>query len=159
MEHFHEGNMTYRNEGIKSKTPSTFVEVSPELAEERGLTDGTLVRLSSPYGAVKIKCIVTDRVQGKEIYIPLNDTNEAAVNLLTSSKADKDTDTPVYKEVKAKMEILKDKGTSPLPKINHRYGNPQPQKGVMVERKWARKDYMFPGDMVTKEGINYGKSH
>ncbi|WP_273851363.1 formate dehydrogenase subunit alpha [Guptibacillus spartinae] len=159
LEHFHEGNMTYQNEGIKSKTPSTFVEVSPELAEERGLTDGTLVRLSSPYGAVKIKCLVTDRVQGKEIYIPLNDQDDAAINLLTSSYADKDTDTPVYKEVKAKMEILKDKGTSPLPKINHRYGNPQPQIGVMVERKWARKDYLFPGEMVKKEGINYGKSH
>ena len=117
------------------------------------------MRLSSPYGAVKIKCLVTDRVQGKEVYIPLNDQDDAAINLLTSSYADKDTDTPVYKEVKAKMEILKDKGTSPLPKVNHRFGNPQPQKGVMVERKWARKDYLFPGEMVKKEGINYGKSH
>ena len=32
LEHFHEGNMTYRTEGIREKTPCTFVEVSPELA-------------------------------------------------------------------------------------------------------------------------------
>ena len=32
LEHFHEGNLTYRSPGIKEKTPDTFVEVSPELA-------------------------------------------------------------------------------------------------------------------------------
>src|SRR6185436_19991505 len=37
LEHFHEGNLTYRSAGIKNKTPDTFVEVSPELAEERGI--------------------------------------------------------------------------------------------------------------------------
>ena len=37
LEHFHEGNMTYRVQGIREKTPDTFVEVSPELAKERGI--------------------------------------------------------------------------------------------------------------------------
>ena len=41
LEHFHEGNMTYRVEGIREKTPDTFVEVSPELAKERGIKSGT----------------------------------------------------------------------------------------------------------------------
>jgi formate dehydrogenase major subunit len=36
LEHFHEGNLTYRVPGIREKTPDTFVEVSPALAEERG---------------------------------------------------------------------------------------------------------------------------
>ena len=35
LEHFHEGNLTYRSPGIREKTPDTFVEVSPELASER----------------------------------------------------------------------------------------------------------------------------
>ncbi|PRO65622.1 formate dehydrogenase subunit alpha [Alkalicoccus urumqiensis] len=151
LEHFHEGNMTYKAEGITSKTPSTFLEVSPELAEERGLEDGTLVRLTSPYGSAKVQCIVTDRVKGNELYLPMNDNGEGAINQLTSSQADKDTDTPAYKEVSAKMEILKRTGESPLPKkIHHRYGNPQPQIGVNVEAKWKRKDYVFPGDIVRK---------
>ncbi|MCA1040344.1 formate dehydrogenase subunit alpha [Bacillus infantis] len=151
LEHFHEGNMTYRSKGITEKTPRVFLEVSPELAEERGLESGTLVRLSSPYGNVKVQCHITDRVKGKEVYLPMNDRGEAAINLLTSSYADKDTDTPAYKEIRAKMEILKAKGEDPLPRINHRYGNPQPQIGVQVQKKWARKDYIFPGDLVKKE--------
>ena len=156
LEHFHEGNMTYKSKGISEKTPSVFLEVSPELASERGLKDGTLVRLTSPYGNVKVKCHITDRVQGKEVYLPMNDSGEAAINLLTSSYADKDTDTPAYKETQAKMEILQVEGVNPLPAINFRYGNPQPQLGVQVEKKWARPDYVFPGDQVEKERKQHG---
>ncbi|RDI41373.1 formate dehydrogenase major subunit [Falsibacillus pallidus] len=156
LEHFHEGNLTYKSKGISEKTPSTFLEVSPELAKERGLKDGTLVRLSTPYGNLKVKCHITDRVKGKEVYLPMNDSGDSAINLLTSSKADKDTDTPAYKEVKAKLEILSQEGVNPLPKINHRYGNPQPQLGVQVQKKWAREDYVFPGDLVRKEEKKHG---
>ncbi|MFY0758571.1 formate dehydrogenase subunit alpha [Metabacillus dongyingensis] len=159
LEHFHEGNMTYKSKGITSKTPSVFLEVSPELALERGLKDGSLVRLISPYGKVKVKCVITDRVKGKEVYLPMNDSGESAINLITSSYADKDTDTPAYKEVKAKLEVLEIEGVNPLPKTNFRYGNPNPQRGVEVERKWKRKDYTFPGDLVKKEGNKIGKSN
>lgn len=153
LEHFHEGNLTYRSKGISSKTPSVFLEVSPELAKERRLTSGTEVRLISPYGQVVVSCHVTDRVKGKEVYLPMNDTGNAAINLLTSSFADKDTDTPAYKNIMVKMEIVKEKGKDPLPIINHRFGNPNPQKGVEVERKWAREDYVFPGELVKREGL------
>ncbi|MBB6450135.1 formate dehydrogenase major subunit [Geomicrobium halophilum] len=155
LEHFHEGNLTYRSEGITKKVPNTFLEVSPELAEERGVEDGTLVRLTSPYGNVKVRCIVTDRVKGHELYLPMNDRGEGAINYLTSFHADKDTDTPAYKEASVKMEVLESTGESPLPKINHRNGNPQPQIGVDVEKKWARKDYTFPGDVVKARRSQY----
>lgn len=152
LEHFHEGNMTYKSKGISSKTPNAFLEVSPELAAERGIKDGSLVRLVSPYGKVKVQCLITERVKGKEVYLPMNDSGEAAINLITSSYADKDTDTPAYKEVKARLEVLEIEGVNPLPKTNFRYGNPNPQRGVEVERKWKRKDYVFPGDLVKKGG-------
>lgn len=156
LEHFHEGNLTYKSRGISSKTPSVFLEVSPELAKERGLENGTVVRLTSPYGSVKVPCHVTDRVKGKEVYLPMNDSGEGAINYLTSSRADKDTDTPAYKEVKAKMEIIQQTGEDPLPRINHRRGNPNPQIGVEVEKKWARPDYIFPGDLVKKGVLKRG---
>ena len=47
LEHFHTGAMTYRTEGIRRTTPDTFVEVSPELARERGLESGAWVQLIS----------------------------------------------------------------------------------------------------------------
>lgn len=148
LEHFHEGNMTYKVAGLKSETPETFLEISHELAAERGIKDGTFVRLQSPYGKVDVKAVVTDRVYGKEVYLPMNDSEDAAINLLSSSIADKNTSTPAYKETKAKLIILDRGGKSPLPASNFRYGHPVPQYGVNVEGKWARADYIFPGDIV-----------
>ena len=65
LEHFHEGNMTYRTEGIREKTPCTFVEVSPELATERGIQTGSWVQLTSRYGKVRAQAVITTRVQGQ----------------------------------------------------------------------------------------------
>ncbi|MGH9706280.1 MAG: molybdopterin oxidoreductase family protein, partial [Candidatus Acidiferrales bacterium] len=62
LEHFHEGDLTYRVAGIREKTPDTFVEVSPSLAKERGIRSGTWVQLRSRYGRVRVRALVTDRV-------------------------------------------------------------------------------------------------
>jgi formate dehydrogenase major subunit len=144
LEHFHEGNMTYRSEGIREKTPDTFVEVSPALAEERGIQSGTWVQLTSRYGHVRVRALVTDRVQGKELYMPMNSV-ESPVNRLTSSHTDEVTHTPAYKETSVRLRVLQEEvGESPLPRINHRFGHPTPQHGVEVERKWKRADYSVP---------------
>jgi formate dehydrogenase major subunit len=145
LEHFHEGNMTYRTEGIKANTPCTFVEVSPELATERGIETGSWVQLTSPYGKVKAQAVVTARVHGKELYMPMNSVEEP-VNRLTSSYTDKTTHTPAYKETSVHLKLLGKNGENPLPRTNSRFGHPTPQNGVEVERKWKRKDYTQPGN-------------
>jgi len=149
LEHFHEGNLTYRVKGIHEKTPDTFVEISPELAQERGVQSGTWVLLTSRYGKVRVRALVTERVQGRELYMPMNST-ESPVNRLTSSRTDPTTHTPAYKEASVHMEVLTEIGDSPLPRINHRFGNPTPQQGVEVERKWKRPDYRSPGSQLVQ---------
>jgi formate dehydrogenase major subunit len=144
LEHFHEGQLTYRSPGIREKTPDTFVEVSPQLALERGIQSGTWVQLISRYGQVKVRALVTDRVQGKELYMPMNSA-ESPVNRLTSSHVDKITHTPAYKETSVQLRVLSETGQNPLPRTNHRFGHPTPQQGVEVERKWKRPDYRVPG--------------
>jgi formate dehydrogenase major subunit len=145
LEHFHEGNMTYRTEGIREKTPCTFVEVSPELASARGIETGAWVRLTSQYGTAKAQAVVTTRVAGNELYMPMNSSDEP-VNRLTSSYTDRATHTPAYKETAVRLVVLGETGEDPLPRTNPRHGHPTPQKGVEVERKWARSDYHPPGN-------------
>jgi formate dehydrogenase major subunit len=140
LEHFHEGIMTYRSKGISELVPDTFVEVSPQLAEARGIRSGTMVRLISRYGELEVRALVTDRVTGHEIYMPVN-SSENRVNLLTGSHADHVTHTPAYKENSVRMVVLPDVGKSPLPETNHRFATRTPQRGVEVERKWKRPDY------------------
>ena len=145
LEHFHEGNLTYRSPGIKEKTPGTFVEVSPELAEERGIQSGSLVQLTSRRGRLRVRAVVTDRVHDGELYMPMNSA-ECPVNVLTGSHTDPVTHTPAYKETAVKLTVLNEKGENPLPRTNSRFGHPTPQRGVEVERKWKRPDYRMPGN-------------
>jgi formate dehydrogenase major subunit len=143
LEHFHEGNMTYKSKGISKKVPREWLEVSPELAQARGIESGALVRLTSPYGQVKVRVEVTARVQGNELYLTMNTADdEAAVNYLTSSYHDRITHTPNFKEMGVNMEVLEAAGEPPIPRNNHRFGNRVPQIGVRVEDKWKRSDYI-----------------
>src|SRR5262249_2034873 len=123
----------------------TFVEVSPELAAARGIEDGSLVRLTSRRGALRVRAVVTDRVRDGELYMPMNST-ESPVNVLTGSHTDPATHTPAFKETAVKLEVLDRVGETPLPRNNFRYGSPTPQHGVEVERKWRRADYRIPGN-------------
>jgi formate dehydrogenase major subunit len=159
LEHFHEGNMTYKSKGIDHKVPSEWLEVSPELALERGLESGTLVQLSSPYGSVKVRVEVTDTVTGNELYLTMNSrSEESAVNRLTSSYHDRITHTPNFKEMGVKMEILERSGEPPLPRWNHRFGHRTPQVGVKVEDKWQRGDYVPITDAIIG-GDSLGEGH
>ena len=136
LEHFHEGNMTYRIPGIKEKTPDVFLEVSPELAEERGLRSGTRVELVSRYGRIEVRVLVTSRVQGRQIFLPMN-SSESPVNRLIGSSTDSVTHTPAYKEASVKMRVIRHE-ESPLTGNNFRFGTPTPQRGVEFERRLKR---------------------
>jgi formate dehydrogenase major subunit len=146
LEHFQQGSMTDRTPGIKAMTPTTFLEISPELAAERGIATGRHVRLTSPYGIVHVQVVVTDRVKGKQLYMPINSVIEP-VNRLTSSHTDRNTHTPAYKETTVLMTILPERkdDKSPITRGNFRNGHRTPQSGVEIERKWARPDYHLPG--------------
>jgi formate dehydrogenase major subunit len=145
LEHFHEGNMTYRVNGIREETPERYLEISEELARERNIESGRWVRVTSRHGSLAIKVLVTSRVHGKQVYLPLL-SREGPINVLTGSHADPATNTPAYKETAVKIKLLPEQGANPLKPLNFRYsGKPAPQPGVEVERKWKRKDYRMPG--------------
>jgi formate dehydrogenase major subunit len=149
LEHFHEGNLTNKSLGIQEKVPDVFVEVAPTLAEERGIIDGSVVRLVSPFGAVKLNALVTDRVKHNELYLPMNSVDkESAINFLTGPAVDHRTHTPAYKQTKVRMEIISREGEVKLPGHNPRNKKRYPQNGVEVERKWNRPGYVHLTDEV-----------
>jgi predicted molibdopterin-dependent oxidoreductase YjgC len=129
----------HRVPGIHRNAPDTFVELSQQLATERGVRTGSWVRLESRRGHVRVQALVTDCVSGNELYMPMNSTT-SPVNLLTGSHTDPGTHTPAYKETAVRMQVLGEEGESPLPRRNSRFGHPTPQRGVEVERKWKREN-------------------
>jgi len=149
LEHFEQGSMTYQTKGIQEMTPSNFVEVSPELADERELTEGAYVQLRSAYGEVTVPVVVTDRVEGRQLYMSLNSTSHP-VNKLTSSRVDRATHTPAYKETTVNLRKTNKPQSNPLSANNFRGGKRTPQTGVEVERKWASPKYSFPGSHLVQ---------
>ncbi|MCK6259105.1 formate dehydrogenase subunit alpha [Fictibacillus sp. KIGAM418] len=151
LEHFHEGNMTYHTEGIRKKVPNSWIAVSEEAAEKYGMEEGSTIRMENPSGETVARVHVSPEVFGNEMYLPLNDNGKSAINYLTNNDTDKDTNTPAYKEIPAKVEVLEKKGDSPLPLFNYRRGHRNPQPGVNVQKKWDRSDYIYPGSREVRQ--------
>jgi formate dehydrogenase major subunit len=145
LEHFEQGSMTLRTKGIRRMTPINWIEVSPEEAKARGIETGAVVHLRSQSGEATLPVLVTDRVEGAQLYMPLNSVLQP-VNRLTGSTVDRATHTPAYKETSVHMTIVQQHGPNPLPRENFRNGTRTPQTGVEVERKWARPGYKMPGE-------------
>lgn len=143
LEHFQSTNQTGRGPRIWQEVSTWFVEVSPELAAERGIEDGTWVRLTSRRDSFDVPALVTDRVKGHTLFMPIHE-GKPGINALTGEHHDPDVDTPAYKELAIKLEVLAKQGPSPLPSNNYRYGHRTPNKGVDVDVKWAREDYTLP---------------
>ncbi|ACP56391.1 formate dehydrogenase subunit alpha [Saccharolobus islandicus] len=146
LEHFHVGNMTRRVEGLRRKVPETFVEVSKELASKYSIKDGDLVLVKSKFGGeIRARAIVSDRVEGEEIFIPLYASDPSkGVNNLTGLVIDKASGTPGYKDTPVVIEKIEEgKGESPLPLDNWRFhvNERRRQIGIEVEKKWKREEF------------------
>jgi len=105
-----------------------------------------------------VQVIVSDRVQGKQLYMSLNSVEEP-VNRLTGSHTDRAVHTPAFKEASVSMTLLQEKGENPLPRKNFRYGTRTPQSGLEIERKWARKDYHLPGTKPSDKLVQIKSTH
>lgn len=142
LEMFQGNNQTGRVPGIRWLVPHWFVEVSPELAAQLGIASGHWLKITSRRDAIEVPALVTDRVQGNNLFLPIHQGSDG-VNKLTGEHHDPDVNTPAYKEVAVKLEVLARPAASvPLPDHNFRYGHRTPLSHVPVEQKWAQDDYV-----------------
>jgi formate dehydrogenase major subunit len=63
-EHYLAGAMSRWNPWLSELQPELFIEMSPELAEEKGIRNLDWVRISSPRGQVRARALVTRRMPG-----------------------------------------------------------------------------------------------
>ncbi len=100
-EHYLSGPMSRFDSWLNELQPEMFVEISPELAEQRGVAHGDWVVVTSKRSAIEARAMVTPRlhslrIQGKEVHqigIPIHfgwagEIAGAAVNDLTSILSD-----------------------------------------------------------------------
>ena len=66
-EHYLSGAMSRWLPWLAELQPEVFVEISPELAQEKGIRNLDWVRISSPRGRVRVKALVTRRLQPLQV--------------------------------------------------------------------------------------------
>ncbi|ANF61432.1 formate dehydrogenase [[Haemophilus] ducreyi] len=115
-EHFHW--WTKQSELNMIAQPEPFVEINEQLAQEKGIVQGDVVKISSKRGFIKAKAVVTKRIRsleidGKTVHtigIPLHGgfstvgRKSFIVNTLTSRVEDANTQTPEYKTFLVNIE-------------------------------------------------------
>ncbi len=144
LEQFQSTNQTGRTTGIWRIAPNWFVEISPELAAERGISEGCWVRLASRRGHIEVPVVITERVKGHSLFIPIHQ-GKPGINELTGEHHDPDVNTPAYKETAVRMELIPRPGIGhPLPRENFRYGHRTEIAHVPVDAKWTQPDYVAP---------------
>jgi formate dehydrogenase alpha subunit len=80
--HFNSGTMTHRAKGSIQKQPYPFVEISQSDADDTGIKDGEMVRVTTKRGQISLSANITNRVMPKQVWIPFHFIS-APVNLLT----------------------------------------------------------------------------
>ena len=115
-EHLHFWTKHARSNAIVQ--PAPFVEIGEELAKEKGIKNGQMVRVKSNRGEVKAACVVTKRIRalevnGKKVHtvgIPIHwgfkgvTQNGYLANALTPYVGDANSQTPEYKAFLVNIE-------------------------------------------------------
>ncbi len=109
--HFNSGTMTHRAKGSLQKQPYSFVEISQKDADDAGIEDGEIIRVSTKRGHISLAANITNKVMPKQVWIPIHFIN-AQANLLTqdpfsTSRVNGNSNfMPEYKTCAAKVEKI-----------------------------------------------------
>jgi formate dehydrogenase major subunit len=117
----HEHYVTQHVEQLVQLQPEAFVEVPAELANEKGISTGDMVRVSSKRGKLEVRAVVTRRlgplqVDGKKVYqigipihwgfVGLNSGQHWLANALTPFVGDASSRTPEFKAFLVNIERI-----------------------------------------------------
>jgi formate dehydrogenase major subunit/formate dehydrogenase alpha subunit len=104
-EHYNNGSMTRRSQGIAEIVPEELIEINPEDATALQINSGEWVKVSSRRGEIRVKAKVTERSQSGNVFLTFHH-RDALTNILTSGHRDPITGTPEYKACAVRVEKL-----------------------------------------------------
>ena len=101
--HWHGGEMTRRARGLMEAYPEAQVEIHPRDAQELGIDDGKLIKVTSRRGEIVANADVTDRVEPGLIFATFH-FPESAANFLTNPSLDPVAKIPELKVCAVRVE-------------------------------------------------------
>ncbi|KPJ56016.1 MAG: formate dehydrogenase [Deltaproteobacteria bacterium DG_8] len=101
--HFHTGTMTRTSPSLHAEMTEGYVEINPRDAEQLGVKEDHIVKVTSRRGEIETKVTITSRVGEKVVFIPFHFA-EAAANTLTNAALDPIAKIPEYKVCAVRVE-------------------------------------------------------
>jgi formate dehydrogenase major subunit len=97
LQHYNAGTMTRRT-GNLELVDREWLEIHPDDAAKRWITDGQMVSVRSRVGRIEVEAKVTDRIEPGHVFTAFH-FPEVRTNLLIGSSSDVNTSCPEYKVV------------------------------------------------------------
>ncbi len=97
LQHYNCGTMTRRS-ALSDLVPSEVLEMDPDDAHERGISDGDIVRVRSDHGETRLRVSLSGRVERGTVFTTFH-FPETRTNVLVGPVRDRISDCPEYKVV------------------------------------------------------------
>ncbi|QGG96705.1 molybdopterin oxidoreductase family protein [Actinomarinicola tropica] len=98
------GTQTRRIGPLVAQYPEPLCEIHPRLAEQHGIADGDLVRVTSRRGAMEVPAKVVSTIRPDTVFIPYHWAGRQAANQLTNRALDPVSKIPEYKVSAVRLE-------------------------------------------------------
>lgn len=107
------GTQTRRIGPLVDQYPEPLCEIHPRLAEQYGIVDGDLIRVSSRRGSMELPAKVVNTIRPDTVFIPYHWAGKRAANQLTNRALDPLSKIPEYKVSAVRLQRLAS-GTTPV---------------------------------------------
>ena len=104
LEHFNTGEMSRRTTKLSKLKPASYLDMNPEDAAEADLSDSDTVRMTSPYGVVRLPLRLEASLQRGYLFAPIHFTEPNFNSLMSAVPIDPKARMPALKVVPVKIE-------------------------------------------------------
>lgn len=106
--HYLSGNQTRRIESLNNFCPDPYVEMHPNLAKKYDISNGEMVKISSPRGHIKVVAKITKIIREDMVFVPYHWGKQLAINHLTNPALEPKSKIPEFKVCAAKLEKIEE---------------------------------------------------
>ncbi len=104
LEHFNTGEMSRRSTKLSKLRPASYLDMNPKDAETAGLAENDTVRMTSPYGTVKLPLKLEASMQRGYLFAPIHFSESNFNSLMSAVPIDPKARMPALKVVPVKVE-------------------------------------------------------
>ena len=104
LEHFNTGEMSRRTTKLSKLKPSSYLDINPQDAEDAGLGEDDIVRLTSPHGSVLLSLKINASLQRGYLFAPIHFSEPNFNSLMSAVPIDRKARMPALKVIPVKLQ-------------------------------------------------------